>query len=210
MSVFAYELLKQARWTKHLPEASRTKAEAILAGRSYEKLQEAMSRGKSSPGVGALMARERRLAGLLDASGMDSTLEKVPRITGGDTRINPKSKLTRVEEALYGRDKDLIRRIRRKTYVPTPNKIPGPKPPQFNAPGEAFHHPPPPIREKMRSFFSDLGQDAGRLKDFAKRNNKRLMAGGAVAGALGLGLLGLHAATKDRHEKVHGGPSISA
>jgi hypothetical protein len=190
--MYAYELLKLARWTKHLPDASRTKAEAILAGRSYEKLQEAMSRGRPSPPLASMLQRENRLQGLLNAANMDD-MTKLPRITGGDSRVNPKTKLTRVEEALYGRDKDLARRVRRKIYMPTSGKLPKDLP-KYG-----------PVREKMRTFFSGLGESASKLKDFAKRNNKRLMAGGAVTGALGLGLLGLHAATKDRHEKVHGG-----
>jgi len=191
--MFAYVLLKQARWTKHLPEVSRLKADAILAARSYEKLQ-----GRLAPPLASMLKREQRLQNLLNAANIDD-ITRLPRITGGDPRIQ-RGKLTRVERALYAPDKELAQRVqtRGKLFMPTKHRLP--KDPPI----------PVPIKEKARSFFSDLGRDATRVKNYAVKHNRKLMAAGAVAAALGLGTLGVHAATKKRHEKIRGGTASDA
>lgn len=186
-------LTKEGRWTKHLPTGQRAKAEAILAS---ESLQKYMKNRSSPQGVDAILAamgfsdpqrvaREDRLAKLLNRAGMDE-MDIYPRIGGGG--YDPKSGLTGVEKTLgFGR-KGMSGKFppKRKLKTPVPNipKTPSPK--------------------GWQRFVADLGSRAKALRAFAAKNKKPLMYAGAGGAALGLGLLGAHAATQGRHEELRG------
>lgn len=186
-------LTKEARWTKHLPEGQRAKADAVLAS---ESLQKYMKNRGDPKGVDALLAamgfadpqrvaRQARLGGLLDRAGM-AEMDRYPHIGGGG--YNPKTGLTGVEDMLgFGRDgmsKKFTRRRRLKTPIP--------------------NIPEPPAPKGWSSFVAELTARAKNLRAFAAANKKPLMYAGAGAGAVGLGLLGLHAATQKRHQELRG------
>lgn len=176
-------LTKEGRWTEHLPPGQRAKADAVLAMGAYERMQDAIAKGKLDPHHPSVTALEIRLHDLLDAAGIEDT---IPRIGGG--RVNPKTGLTQVEELLGVKKLQEFQRPKKYTFS---GKIPGPPPGGYPPTG-------------FRKFLSDLSARAGALREFAAANKKPLMYAGAGAGALGLGLLGLHAATQKRHEELRG------
>lgn len=187
-------LTKEGRWTKHLPPSQRAKAEAILAAESLQKYKSKMpqpswldnllaSAGVTDP---ELRYRNARLNDLLDAANMDE-MDIYPHVGGGG--YSAKSGRTGVEK-LLGFD-------RKKSF--------GKFPPRMHVKTDVPNIPPPgPKAKGFAQFLKDFSARAKVLREFAAANKKPLMYVGAGASALGLGLLGLHAATNKRHEELRG------
>jgi hypothetical protein len=178
-------LTKQGRWTKGLPEAQRAKADAILALKNFDKMQKDIAAGRLAPTDPSVLAREMRVNELTEAIGMD---DYIPRVGGG--KPNKRTGLTQLEE-LLGVGSPELRKFRKPRGAPFSGKIPGPPPGGY-----------PP--EGFKKFLADLAMKAKELRAFAAAKRKPLMYAGAGAGAVGLGLLGLHAATQKRNKELRG------
>jgi len=179
-------LTKEGRWTKHLPPGQGANADLILALRNYERMQKDLRAGRLLFNDPSVLAREIRLNELAEASGMDDIL---PRIGGG--KVNPKTGLTQAEELLGVQSPELRKFRPSRGRSPAPGKIPGPPPGGYPPKG-------------FKKFLSDLLSRAKNLRAFAAKHKRPLMYAGAGAGALGLGLLGAHAATRKRYEELRG------
>jgi len=200
--------IKEARWTKHLPPGQRDKAEAILASKSFQKYLKnrppeppdylkpiARSLGLEDS-KREFLARKKRLAELLDRAGMDE-LTDYPRV-GGRVVTNPR---TGMREALRDPRTGLTDVERMLGMTPEDYTRTGKKTTEFSGKiptGEAYR------ASKFRQFFDDLVTGAKKARSYAAKHKRPLLWAGAGAGAVGLGLLGLQASTKDRHKELRG------
>jgi len=199
-------LTKEGRWTKHLPKGPRENAELISALRGYERL-----RAQKGPQLHAhpldpkVMHLEDRLERLLDRAGGGDLEGRAPRVLGGQ-KVNPKSGLSPLEE-LLGLGSKEMRGFRPEKRTPPrfSGEIPGPPPGPAEPKGwDAFSKAWKERSQGRGQFLDDLLERMKGLREFATKNKKPLLYAGAGAGALGLGLLGLQAATKKRHEELRG------
>ena len=169
--------LKEARWTKNLSPAARADAEFVLALKNFEKMQRDIRAGKLSPQDPSVLARETRMS-QLDPSG---ARDKLPR-------MSPKM------EKLLGTKDPVFDKFRRDPPINRgPVKFPDLKP-----------RPEPVPPSWGQNFVRDAGTRAKALRDWAAKRKLPLGVAAAGATAAGLGILGMHAATKKRHDALQG------
>lgn len=188
-------LNKEARWTKHLPEKQRAKADYITALRGYEKL-------KDPRNASGLLQREVRLNELAERSGVGDYL---PRVGGKPARKG--DRFSTIEKML-GADDPALKKFQRpsatfeqKSTATGKTKIPGPPP---RGEPRAYKRLLAKLKKSYKGFSGGAASRAKEVGSFASKHRKPLMAAGAGAAAAGLGILGVHAATQKRHDKLRG------
>lgn len=169
--------LKEARWTKNLDPKTRADAEYVLALKNFEKMQQAIRRGKLSLTDPSVLAREIRMNQLDPTQARDVLPRMSPRM-----------------ERLLGMNDPVLKRFRREPPINRgPVRFPGsPKPPPKVPPTWG------------QNFMGHVSARASALRDWAAKRKLPLGVAAAGATAAGLGVLGVHAATKKRHDALQG------